>query len=176
MPADHHTVAGNFRNHTGGGNAERLGVAIDDSSLGKRKGRDRQAVNKEVFRKRCQTRDGSLHGQVGCAEDVNLIDFCDRGYADSEYNFGVRNQCLIIAFASQGGELLGVVEPNKPKIWWQHDGGGDHRSRQRSASCLVDSGDTINSLSVKTSLKPKGAGELLSGLSLDHTAILRHAG
>src|SRR5260370_42122895 len=77
MAADHHTVAGNFRNPTGGGNAERLGVAGDDGRLGKRKGRHRQTVDKEVFRKRYQTRHGSLHGQMGCAEDVDLIDFCD---------------------------------------------------------------------------------------------------
>ena len=101
MPADHHTIARNFRNHAGCGNAERSGVAIDDCGLRKRKSRDRQTIDKEVFRKRYQTRHGSLHGQVGRAKDVDLIDFCNRSQTDSEYNFGVRNQRLIIGFTSQ---------------------------------------------------------------------------
>jgi hypothetical protein len=128
MPADHHTIARNFRNHAGGGNAERSGIAVDDCCLRKRKSRDRQTVDKEMFRKRYQTRHGSLHGQVGCAKDIDLIDFCYRSQTDSECNFGVRNQRLVIRFTSQTRELLGIVKPAKPEVWRQHDRGGDYRS------------------------------------------------
>jgi hypothetical protein len=101
MPAHHHTIARNFRNHAGGRNAKRSGIAIDDCCLRERKSRDRQTVDKEMFRKGYQTGHGSLHGQVGRAKDVDLIDFRNRSQTDSEYNFGVRNQRPIIGFTSQ---------------------------------------------------------------------------
>ena len=62
MPADHHTIASNFRNNAGGRNAERASVTINDRRLGKRKSRDRQTVDKEMFGQRRQARHCSLHG------------------------------------------------------------------------------------------------------------------
>jgi hypothetical protein len=61
MPVHHHTVASDFRNNASSGDAERPGVAINDRRLGTGKGRDRQAVDKEVLGERRQPGDSALH-------------------------------------------------------------------------------------------------------------------
>ena len=77
MERRHDTIADNFRNDTGGGDATRLGVTINNRGLRNSKRRNRPAINQQVLWLAAETCYGPMHGQVGSLENVDPIDLFD---------------------------------------------------------------------------------------------------
>ena len=71
----HNRVAGDFGDHTGGGNAEAEAIAIDDRRLRQREGENRETVDERMLGLEAQGADGSAHRLVGRAQDIDGVDF-----------------------------------------------------------------------------------------------------
>ena len=52
---------------------------------------------------------GALHGQVSSLENVDPVDFFDRGDSNAENDSGVSDEFLVDGFAYGWVELFGVV-------------------------------------------------------------------
>jgi hypothetical protein len=71
----HNRVAGDFGNHTGGGDAQAEAVAVDNRRLRQREGENRKTVDQRMIRLKAQGADGGAHRLVSGAQDIDRIDF-----------------------------------------------------------------------------------------------------
>lgn len=75
IPSLHSSIAPDLREDACCGDAEAQTIASDEGGLRFWKGVDREAVDEGVVRFRVKFRDGAPHAFVGCAEDVELVNF-----------------------------------------------------------------------------------------------------
>ena len=95
----HDPVAGDFRDHACGGDAQADAITIDNRRLRKWKRNHRQTVNQNVVRRFEQRFNRDAHCSVARAEDVNPVDLNRIHNADGPSDFGIRNQLAIDFFA-----------------------------------------------------------------------------
>ena len=85
----HHSVTGNFRDHTGSGDGKAEAIAIDNSGLGNWKGNNGQAINQDVVRRVGEGGNGGAHRFVRRAQDINPVDLDRVDNTDRPVDFGV---------------------------------------------------------------------------------------
>lgn len=71
----HHSVAGNFRDHTGSSDGEAETVPIDNRGLWNWKRNNGQAIDQDMVRRSGERCDGFAHRFVRCAQNVDPVDF-----------------------------------------------------------------------------------------------------
>ena len=67
----HHSVTSNFRDYTGGGDAEAEAIAIDNSGLGNWKGNNGQAINQHVVGRNGERCNCLAHRSVRGAQNID---------------------------------------------------------------------------------------------------------
>ena len=154
MDAEHIVVTVGLGKDAGGSNAHVGSIALDDGGVGDvLVGHEAVAVDEEVLGAYFQLSNGTVHGEDGGTEDVNLVDFLvgdhahgpGKGFALDDFAEGV---------AMFLRELLGVVEHRKRHtpppfvhplylrggIKWKDDGGGIDGAGKAATAGLVTAG------------------------------------
>jgi hypothetical protein len=105
----HHSVTGNFGDHTGSGDGKTQAIPIDNSRLGNWKRNHGQAINQHVVRRAGEGGNGRAHRSVRGAQNIDSVDLHGIDNADRPVEVGVRDQVVINFFAQVRRELLGIV-------------------------------------------------------------------
>jgi hypothetical protein len=105
----HHSVTGNFRDHTGSGDGKAEAIAIDNSGLGNWKRNNGQAINQHVVRRAGERCNGLAHRCVSRAQNIDAVDLHGIDNTDRPTEVGVRDQVVMNFLAQVGRELLGIV-------------------------------------------------------------------
>jgi hypothetical protein len=137
----HHSVTGNFRDHTGSGDSKAEAIAIDNGGLGNRKRNNGQAINQHMVGRPGERRNGVAHRSVRGAQNIDSVDLHRIDNADRPTEVGVRDQVAINFFAYVRCELFGIVQAPVTEFFRKNDGGGYNRTGQSTASSLVDPSD-----------------------------------
>jgi hypothetical protein len=95
----HHSVAGDFGDHTGGGNAKAEAIAVYDGGLWALKGNNGQAIDQNVIGRDGELGNRHAHRFMRRAQDINLVDLDGIDNTDRPVDFGVPYQFLINFFA-----------------------------------------------------------------------------
>jgi len=95
----HHSVTGNFRDHTGSGDGKAEAIAIDNSGLGNWKGNNGQAINQDVVGRVGEGGNGGAHRFVRSAQDIDPVDFHGIDNAHRPAEVGIRDEIVINFFA-----------------------------------------------------------------------------
>src|SRR5438034_4978611 len=138
----HHSVTGNFRDHTGSSDAEAEAIAIDDSGLRKRKGYNGQAIDQHVFWRDRKRRNGGAHRFMRGAQDVDAVDFQGIDNTDRPTEIGIRGQVVVNLFAQVRCKLFRIVQAPVTEFFRKNDDGGYNRTRQSAAASLINPGNT----------------------------------
>jgi hypothetical protein len=95
----HHSVTGNFRDHTGSGDGKTEAIAIDNSGLGNWKGNNGQAINQHVVGRAGERGEGGAHRFVRSPQDIDPVDFdgIDNAYRPAEVR--IRDEIMVNFFA-----------------------------------------------------------------------------
>ena len=91
----HHSVTGNFRDHTGSGDGKAEAIAIDNGGLGNWKGNNWQAINQHVLRRAGERCNRLAHRSVGRAQNIDSVDLHGIDNTDRPTEVGVRDQLVI---------------------------------------------------------------------------------
>ncbi len=158
IKSDHEPVAGDFGDDAGGRDAQAERVAGHQRGVLHGEAADGKAVNQGVIRPRRQRVDGSGHGEVRGAENVELVDVRDGRLGRRPENVRVASQCGVKFFALGRGDFFGVGQSVESEAVRQNDRGGDNRAGQRSASGLVDSRDQNKTAGAQGALAAEIAG------------------
>ena len=137
----HHHVAGHFRDHAGGRDAQADGITVYDSSLGERERNHRQAIDQDVLRGVSQRDHGGPHGHVRSPQNIDSINFEMIDHPDRPGNFHVPDEFVVNLFPQLRNELLGILQLAMAKFLRQNHGGGHHRPGQSAAAGFVDAGN-----------------------------------
>ena len=109
--ADHLVVAVGLGQDGGGSDGEVLAVALDDGGMGQvAVGLEAVAIDDDGLGPHLELVEGTVHGQDGGVEDIDLVDLLRRDDAHGPCH-RVALDILAQGIALAGGELLGVVEP-----------------------------------------------------------------
>jgi hypothetical protein len=95
----HHSVTGNFRDHTGSSDGKAEAIAIDNSGLGNWKGNNGQAINQDVVRRAGEGGNGDAHRFVRRAQDIDPVDFHRINNAHRPAEVRIGNEIVINFFA-----------------------------------------------------------------------------
>ena len=143
----HEAVALDFGDDASGGDGKAEAVAADDGLLGPGEILDGESVDEDHVRGRgAEGGDGAAHGEVGGAEDIELVDFAGAGLAGGEAHVGVVGEGFVEVFALGAAEFFGVVEEGEVEVFGQEDGGGEHGTGEGAAAGFVDAGDEAAAL------------------------------
>ena len=138
----HHSVTGNFRDHTGSGDGKAEAIPIDNSGLGNWKRNNGQAINQDMFGRNGERCNGLAHRSVRGAQNIDSVDLDGVDNADRPTEVGVRDQLVMNFFAYLRRELFGIVQAPVTEFFRKNDGSGHDRTRQSTAASLVDPGNT----------------------------------
>ena len=143
----HEAVALHFGDDARGGDAEAEGVAAHDGLLGPGEIPDGEAVDEDhVWAGGAEGGDGALHGEVGGAEDVEVVDFGRGGEAGGEADAGVLGEFFVEALALGGGDFFRIVQARVVEVVGEEDGGGEHGTSEAAAANFVDADDAAAAL------------------------------
>lgn len=150
----HETVAGDFGEDGGGGDAGFLAVSADDGGGGPREGKTVAAVDEEVreFEVPCEGCEGALHGAVRGGFDADGIDLFGGCAPDAVGAMGA-DPCERV-FTHTAGQFLAVGDAKGagahafwfPVAKWRYAhnegvgddaGGGDHGAGQGTAPGFI---------------------------------------
>ena len=95
----HHSVTGNFGDHTGSGDGKAEAIAIDNSGLRNWKGDNGQAINQDVIRRVGEGGNGGAHRFVRSAQDIDPVDFHGIDNAHRRAEVRIRGEVVINFFA-----------------------------------------------------------------------------
>lgn len=138
----HEAVALHFGDDACGGDAEAEGVAAHDGLLGPGEIADGEAVDEDhVWGGEAEGGHGALHGEVGGAEDVEVVDFGWGGEAGGEADAGVVGEFFVEALALGGGDFFGIVQAGVVEVVGEEDGGGEDGAGEAAAADFVDADD-----------------------------------
>ncbi len=144
----HDLVTGDLGDNACGGDGEAKAVALDDEFCGAGESFCRISVNQREIGKLFNLFQCPRHCQMGGVEDVELVDISDIHQCHAYENTLVRNKGCEYLLAAGFGDLFGVVYraqnavflfPKKLRVEQCCDCAD--RSRQRTASSFIDSGD-----------------------------------
>ena len=95
----HHSVAGDLRDHAGGGHAEAEAIALNNGGLRKWKRNDGQAIDQNVIGRIGKRGNGQAHRVVRRAQDIDPVDLdrIDNTYRPAD--LGIIAQFTINFFA-----------------------------------------------------------------------------
>ena len=155
----HESVAGDFGDDAGGGDAQAQGVAGDQGGVGYRESAHGESINEGVLGFLREGGNGADHGEVGGAEDVEGVDFLDGGCGDGPVDFRAGAEDGVDGFALFGGEFFRVVQAIEVEVMGQDDGGGHDGAGEGTASGFIDPGHQK---------KPAGAQGALAGKIAGH--------
>ena len=85
----HHSVAGDLRDHAGGGNAKAEAIAVDDGGLWTWKGNNGQTIDQNVIGRNGKRGNGQAHRFVRRAQNINPVDLDRVDNTDRPVDFGV---------------------------------------------------------------------------------------
>jgi hypothetical protein len=105
----HHSVTGNFRDHTGSGDGKAEAIAIDNSGLGNWKRNNGQPINQHVVRRAGERCNGLAHRSVSRAQNIDAVYLHRIDNTDRPTEVGVRDQVVMNFLAQVGRELLRIV-------------------------------------------------------------------
>jgi hypothetical protein len=162
----HHSVTSNFRDYTGGGDAEAEAIAIDNSGLGNWKGNNGQAINQHVVGRAGERCKGLAHRSMSGAQNIDSVDLHGIDNADRPTEVGVRDQVVINFFAQVRHELFGIVQPPVTEFFRKNDGGGYNRTGQSTAASLVDPSDASGANGAKFLLVTKSTAPIHAAANL----------
>ena len=91
----HHSVTGNFRDHTGGGDGKAKAIAIDDGGLRKRKWNHGEAIDQYVIGRDRERGNGGAHRFVRRAQNIDPINLDGIDNSDRPAEFVISNQVVI---------------------------------------------------------------------------------
>ena len=80
----------------------------------------------------------AAHGFVGCAKDIDAIDFLNVDDCTGPEDFGALGELLKQAFPFCVGEFLRVGENGVHIARWKNNRGCDDRTSQRSSASFID--------------------------------------
>ena len=82
----HHSVAGDLRDHAGGGNAKAEAIAVDDRGLWTWKGNNRQTIDQNVIGRNGKRGNRRAYRVVRRAQDIDPIDLdgIDNAYCPAD--------------------------------------------------------------------------------------------
>jgi len=139
----HQAVAGDFGDDAGGRDREREAVALDDGVMRHRETAHRQAVDEAMIGRGIDGLDRPAHREVAGAQDVEAVDFQAIGHGHRPDDLRISGEFLIEDLPSCGGDFFGIIEARAGKTARQDDGGGGHRTGQRSTPGLIHSRDAL---------------------------------
>lgn len=140
MKACHKLVAVSLGEDGCGGNVAESSVAFDKCGAGHvAPWMEFVAVNDYRTRGDRKSIKGAVHGEDGCLENIDAVDF-----GGLHHNYGP-GYCLLLNDGTEGiaarlGKLLAVVEPGMREIIGENDGSSAHRTGETSASGFIASG------------------------------------
>ena len=154
----HETVAGDFGDDAGRGDAEAECVAGHQCSV-----RDRQTAHWEAIDQRVvgfprQGLDGAGHGEMRGAEDIEAVDLRDVRLADAPMDVGADGEHGMEMLAFLGGLFFRVIQALDRAVIRQDDSGRDYGAGERTASGFIDPGDQKNPASAQGTLAGEIAG------------------
>ena len=91
----HHSVTGNFRDHTGSGDGKAEAIAIDNGGLGNWKRNNGQAINQDMFGRTGERCNGLAHRSVGRAQNIDSVDLDGIDNTHRPTEVGVRDQLVM---------------------------------------------------------------------------------
>lgn len=138
----HEGVTGDLRDHTGGCDGKGQAVSSDDAVMRDRKITDGQTVDEAMIRQRTDRFHGSAHREMGCAEDVERIDFCDIGQRDGPDDRFILGDPEIEIMPLLRTQLFRIVEFRATESRRKNHRGCGNGTRERTASRFVDACDT----------------------------------
>ena len=83
---------------------------------------------------------------MGRVQNIHPVDRFDIDLSDSDLNPGNRVNRIAQRFALKLGQLLGVVDRRQRRAARKYNGSGHHRTGQRTAADLIDTGDKTKPL------------------------------
>jgi hypothetical protein len=163
----HHSVPGNFRDHTGSSDGEAEAIPIDNRGLGNWKRNNGQAIDQNMVRRAGERCDGLAHRFVRCAQNVDPVDFHGIDNADRPAQIGIRDQGLINFFTQFRRKLFGIIQAPVTEFFRKNDGGSYNRTRQSAPASLVDAGDARDAGGAEFFLIAKSAAPIHAVASLE---------
>jgi hypothetical protein len=105
----HHSVPGNFRDHTGSGDRKAQAIPIDNGGLGNWKRNNGQAINQDVVGCAGECCNGLAHRSVCGAQNVDAVDLRGIDNTDRPTEIGIGDQVVVNFFTQVRRELFGIV-------------------------------------------------------------------
>jgi hypothetical protein len=143
----HPSVAGDFCDDGGGGDARANGVAANDGLVSAVKAVAVAAVDEDVVGGGIvasgEVGEGAAHGEAGGLKDSDAVDLVHANPADAPGGNAVLDSGGDVA-AGGRAELLAVThaaEPSGPGVGVERDGAGDDGTGEGAAADFVDTGD-----------------------------------
>jgi hypothetical protein len=153
----HNRVPRDFRDHAGGGNGEAVAIAVDDRSLGVGERKHRQAIDEHMLGLHGQGLDRDPHGFMGRAQNVDGVDLYRIDDPDRPANGLVRQELFVNLLPLFRQELFGIVQLPVPEFLRENNSGCDYRTRERSATSLIDSRNGRDTEGPQFAFMPKSA-------------------
>ncbi len=107
---------------------------------------DPESINEAVIRLQAETFNGTPHGEMSRAEDVEPIHFRSARRGDCPTDFRVSGEPLVEDFPFRWADFFRIIQSETRKIRWQDDGCRRHRPRQWTSPRFVDSSNDEVSL------------------------------
>jgi hypothetical protein len=155
---EHDAIALDFRNDTGRRDAKAYAITADQRGLRAWETRDGKAIDECVSGAGRELFDHGTHPRVGCAENVETIDFL-RGDGDrSPTDFGIACDLGVETLSRFRGEFFGVIEATQNKVGREDDCTYDDRASEWPTTRLINACDRFEAQCREAMLVNKGAG------------------
>jgi hypothetical protein len=164
----HDSVARDFRDHAGGGDALAEAITIDNRSLGNRKRDNRQAVDQDVLGRREEHFNGNTHRAMRRPQNIDAINLDRVHHANAPANVDVARELSTNFLAEVRRQLLRIIEFTMAKFLRKNNRGRDNRPGQRAAPRFVDAPDAGNADRAQFFFMPKSAAPI------HHRKILKY--
>ena len=149
---EHQAIPADLRQNRRGGDRHRPRVTLYDILGGDIQRRQTVAVDHGVIRLDGQPLDRALHRVHGRLQDIVALDLFDRSESDgagnSLFNDNVKERVALLL-----GQLLTIVHALDDTALGQDNGGGAHRTRQRSSARFINAADMVKAFRSRFVLK-----------------------
>jgi hypothetical protein len=156
----HHSVTGNFRDHTGSSDAKTEAIAVDNRGLGNWKGNNGQAIDQNVVGRAGEPCKGLAHRSVRRAQNIDAVDFHGIDNTDRPSEVRIRDQVVVNFFAQVRCKLFGIVQAPVTELFRKNDGGGYNRTRQSATASFIDPRDASHANGAELFLVTKSAAPI----------------